>query len=97
MLESVRSRQVYGFGVLTLIPACLVAGYYLRTRSDERIATAAHSAASQPPSTPLVSVDERAVRERIEQLKKRELELEEEAKELRVKLERAKEKEGHKV
>ncbi|GAA5888298.1 hypothetical protein JCM6882_008572 [Rhodosporidiobolus microsporus] len=98
MLETVRSRQIYGFGVLTLIPACLVAGYYLRTRSDDRIATAAHAAASQPSSTSQLptSVDERAVRERIEMLKRREAELDDEAKELRTKLDRAKGREGHK-
>ncbi|GAA6036272.1 hypothetical protein JCM8097_006870 [Rhodosporidiobolus ruineniae] len=108
MLETVRSRQIYGFAVLTLLPVCAVGGYYLRTQQDARIAESAHAAASATasPSAPVSTstvpappkgVDERAVRDRIEALRRREKELDDEAAELRTKLERAKAREGHKV
>ncbi|GAA5980508.1 hypothetical protein JCM11641_003416 [Rhodosporidiobolus odoratus] len=98
MLETVRSRQIYGFAVITILPACAVAGYYLRTREDARIATSAAAAVSGETIPETRGVDEKAVRGRIAALKRRERELEEEAKELRVKLERAqKTREGHKI
>ncbi|GAA6014454.1 hypothetical protein JCM10207_001612 [Rhodosporidiobolus poonsookiae] len=96
MLESVRSRQLYGFGVLALVPACVVGGYYLRTKEDARIAhEAAAAAAGERVQGTLI--DEKAVRERIEKLRRREKELDAEADELRTKLERAKGRNDHAV
>ncbi|GAA5931600.1 hypothetical protein JCM10213_003154 [Rhodosporidiobolus nylandii] len=101
MLETVRSRQIWGFAVLTVLPACAAGGYWLRAREDDRIAASAHAAAASSGGAveqlPPAGVDERAVRDRIEALRRREKELDDEVKELRVKLERAREKGAQKV
>ncbi|GAA5869506.1 hypothetical protein JCM8547_001508 [Rhodosporidiobolus lusitaniae] len=101
MLETVRSRRIYGASILLILPACVLTGYYLRTREDERIAQSASLASSSlstsssspsPSPAPAPSVDEKAVRERIAALRRREEQLEMEAGELRGKLERARER-----
>ncbi|GAA5982535.1 hypothetical protein JCM5350_006105 [Sporobolomyces pararoseus] len=84
MLESVRSRQLWGFLVLTVLPASAGIGYYLRSRKDEYLLE------SVTPQSVTIKGDNTAkeVREKIELLRKRETRLLLEQKELEEKLQR---------
>jgi hypothetical protein len=78
---------------LSFSTACAAAGYYLRTRADDRIAESAAAVAASSVPVAGGAGEERAVRERIAALRRRENELEMEAKELKTKLDRAKARE----
>ncbi|GAA5911321.1 uncharacterized protein JCM6883_000054 [Sporobolomyces salmoneus] len=82
MLESVRSRQTWGFLILTVLPASAGIGYCLRSRQDQ------HLLESVTPETAPTVESTRIVREKIEMLRKREARLELEEKELQTKLDR---------
>ncbi|GAA6060805.1 hypothetical protein JCM10212_000578 [Sporobolomyces blumeae] len=82
MLESVRSRQLWGFLVLTVLPASAGIGYYLRSQRDDRLVQAVTpESASSLESTA-------ALHDKIQFLRKREARLVQEEKELDDKLNR---------
>ncbi|BGP43230.1 hypothetical protein JCM10450v2_007374 [Rhodotorula kratochvilovae] len=105
MLESVRSRRIYGAAIVLVLPACAGVGYYLRTRHDDDIVSSASALLASPPSpaptpapaaprklTPAEEValfkEQAAVEERVRMLRRKEVQLDAEAKELREKLAR---------
>jgi len=103
MLETVRSRRIYGAGITLVLPLCAAAGYYLRTSHDDTVtdSAAALLQAAQPqpqphqPHQPLTPAQEvalwkehAAVDERIRMLRRNELQLDLEHKELEDKLRR---------
>ncbi|GAA5943163.1 hypothetical protein JCM3775_007612 [Rhodotorula graminis] len=101
MLETVRSRRIYGAGITLVLPLCAAAGYYLRTSHDDTVTDSAaqllHKAQPdrQDPQAPLTPAQEvalwkehAAVEERIRMLRRNELQLDLEHKELDDKLKR---------
>ncbi|GAA6009371.1 uncharacterized protein JCM10292_001391 [Rhodotorula paludigena] len=114
MLESVRSRRVYGASLVIVLPLAGALGYYLRTRHDDDVSSSASailastspsSSSSIPPPpprklTPAEEVallkEQAAVEERVRMLRRKEGVLADEAKELRDKLERVRNR-GHAV
>ncbi|ORY72893.1 hypothetical protein BCR35DRAFT_307413 [Leucosporidium creatinivorum] len=85
MLETVRSRRIYGFLVLTILPTSAAIGYYLRDRKDSLVTQEATSSTAPSPSV---------VGDRIKMLRRHEAELAKEAQDIREKLERVKGKLG---
>ena len=101
MLETVRSRRIYGAGITLVLPLCAAAGYYLRTSHDDTVtdsatqllqAQAKPDLAAQHKLTPAQEValwkEHAAVDERIRMLRRNELQLDLEHKELEDKLRR---------
>ncbi|GAA5891513.1 hypothetical protein JCM8208_007308 [Rhodotorula glutinis] len=101
MLETVRSRRIYGAGITLVLPLCAAAGYYLRTSHDDTVTDSAAQLLkakpdlAQEPQTPLTPAQEvalwkehAAVEERIRMLRRNELQLDLEHKELEDKLKR---------
>ncbi|GAA5888362.1 hypothetical protein JCM16303_004881 [Sporobolomyces ruberrimus] len=82
MLETVRSRQRWGFLILTVLPASAGIGYYLRSRKDQ------HLLESVTPETAQSLDSTRQVQEKIRLLRKAEAKLLAEEKELDDKLKR---------
>ncbi|GJN93812.1 hypothetical protein Rhopal_006870-T1 [Rhodotorula paludigena] len=117
MLESVRSRRVYGASLVIVLPLAGALGYYLRTRHDDDVSSSASailaSSSSSSPSSAFASIpppprkltpaeevallkEQAAVEERVRMLRRKEGVLADEAKELRDKLERVRNR-GHAV
>ncbi|GAA6053754.1 hypothetical protein JCM3770_005101 [Rhodotorula araucariae] len=106
MLESVRSRRIYGAAIVLVLPACAGVGYYLRTRHDDDIVSSASALLASPPPAPAPAPvpspprkltpaeevalfkEQAAVEERVRMLRRNEVHLDAEAKELRDKLAR---------
>ncbi|GAA5839116.1 hypothetical protein JCM9279_002600 [Rhodotorula babjevae] len=97
MLETVRSRRIYGAGITLVLPLCAAAGYYLRTSHDDTVTdSATHLLQAKPDLadklTPAQEValwkEHAAVDERIRMLRRNELQLDLEHKELEDKLRR---------
>ncbi|GAA5880940.1 hypothetical protein JCM1840_002103 [Sporobolomyces johnsonii] len=78
MLQSARSRQLWGFLVITVLPASAYLGYYLRDSEDAKIAATAPSPA----------LDARVLRDKITMLRRREVLLADEERDLGDKLAR---------
>ncbi|GAA5971753.1 hypothetical protein JCM21900_005438 [Sporobolomyces salmonicolor] len=78
MLRTVRSRQLWGVLVITVLPASAYLGYYLRDTRDAQIAATV--------ATP--DVDERILKDKISMLRKRDVLLAEEERDLSEKLAR---------
>ncbi|GAA5849343.1 hypothetical protein JCM3766R1_005322 [Sporobolomyces carnicolor] len=91
MLESVRSRQTWGFLILTVLPASAGIGYYLRSRKDQHLLEAV-----TPETAPSIE-STRQLKDKIDLLRKREARLVHEEKELNDKLQRVRIREQEKV
>ncbi|GAA5930674.1 uncharacterized protein JCM15063_002431 [Sporobolomyces koalae] len=83
MLESVRSRQRWGFLILTVLPASAAIGYYLRSRQDQQVIDAVIL-----PNPSSADVPTGLIEDKIRWLKKREARLVDEHDQLEHKLER---------
>ncbi|GAA6007589.1 hypothetical protein JCM11491_004217 [Sporobolomyces phaffii] len=90
MLESVRSRQTWGFLILTVLPASAGIGYYLRSRKDQHLLEAV-----TPDSVPSNATTAQQVRDKIQLLRKREARLVQEEHELDDKLDRIRHQHQH--
>ncbi|KAM0747868.1 hypothetical protein T439DRAFT_336302 [Meredithblackwellia eburnea MCA 4105] len=83
MLETVRSRQIYGFLVLTVLPASFAIGYYLKDREERKV----DQAVSSPiPAFASTTLSQSSIEERIRTLKRQRAELDREKEELVNKL-----------
>ncbi|TNY24132.1 hypothetical protein DMC30DRAFT_413609 [Rhodotorula diobovata] len=98
MLETVRSRRIYGAGITLVLPLCAAVGYYLRTSHDDHVTHSTQALLSNDTDklTPAQEValwkEHAAVQERVHMLRRDQLQLDLEATELRDKLARARDR-----
>ncbi|KAL8291295.1 hypothetical protein RQP46_002273 [Phenoliferia psychrophenolica] len=86
MLETVKSRRIYGFLILTVLPASFAVGFFLKEKKDEGV----EKAATLPSTAPLPVA---TVEDRIRMLRRQQAELERERGEVVEKLRRVQKRE----
>ncbi|KAL8284071.1 hypothetical protein RQP46_005184 [Phenoliferia psychrophenolica] len=88
MLETVKSRRIYGFLILTVLPASFAVGFFLKEKKDEGVEKAATSPTLATTPLPVATVEDR-----IRMLRRQQAELERERGEVVEKLRRVQKRE----